>query len=438
MTDAARLFRLLPVDPGPDVSTEAAAALAAWPPGQTRTVFGQLAKAHLVEAGIGATGRWRMHDLLRLYACQITDTDAGEREQAIDRLLSYYVNHTSAADAHLRALAGSSPAMKFKDRNEALAWLDMERPNLIAAVAMAAATGRDEIAVSLPTVLSQYLSWRRRFDDLLAVLTISRDSAHRQGKRANEVVALNNLGAALQQVGRFEEAISALQDAAAIYRDTGDRHGEGMALTNLGAALQEVVGRFEEAINALQDAAAIYRETNDRHGEGIALDNLGIALQKVKRSEEAVSAHREARVFFEETGDRHSEGMALNNLGNALRQLGRFEEAVSAYREARVIFEETGDRHSEGMALGNLGAALLKVGRFEEAVSAFQNGAAIYRETGDQYSEGSALGNLGAALHQVKRFEEAISAYQDGATISGRPATGKTKARHWTTSEWCC
>jgi hypothetical protein len=45
------------------------------------------------------------------------------------------------------------------------------------------------------------------------------------------------------------------------------------ALTNLGGALRQV-RRFEEAITAHQDAAAIFRETGDRHREGIALDNL--------------------------------------------------------------------------------------------------------------------------------------------------------------------
>ena len=69
------------------------------------------------------------------------------------------------------------------------------------------------------------------------------------------------------EVRRFDEAITAHQDAAAIYRDTGDRHGEGTARNNLGLALRQV-RRFDEAITAHQDAAAIYRETGDRHGEG--------------------------------------------------------------------------------------------------------------------------------------------------------------------------
>ena len=108
---------------------------------------------------------------------------------------------------------------------------------------------------------------------------ISRDAARRLGDRGNEAAALGNLGIALREMRRFEEAITAYQDAAAIFRETGDRHGEGMALNNLGIALREA-GRFEEAITAHQDAAAIFRETGDRHGEGMALNNLGLALRR--------------------------------------------------------------------------------------------------------------------------------------------------------------
>jgi tetratricopeptide repeat protein len=49
-------------------------------------------------------------------------------------------------------------------------------------------------------------------------------------------MALNNLGVALAEVRRFEEAITACQHAAAVYRETGDRHREGNALNNLEAA----------------------------------------------------------------------------------------------------------------------------------------------------------------------------------------------------------
>jgi tetratricopeptide (TPR) repeat protein len=409
---AAQLFRLLPVNPGPDVSTAAAAALAGRPVSETRRVLGQLARAHLVEAA-GAAARWRLHDLLYPYARQLSDAcaDADGREQARDRLLDYYLTTAGAAADHLRALPGTPVPASFSGRDDALAWLDEARASLIPAVTLAANAGRDHIAMLLPLQLSNYLSWRRHFDDWLAAVSISRDAARRLGDRTNEAVALINLGAALVEVRRFEEAITANQDAAAIYRKTGDQRSEGMALNNLGAALREV-RRFEEAINAHQDAAAIYRETGDQRSEGMALNNIGAALVEVDRFEEAISAHQDAAAIFRETGDQHSAGVALNNLGVVLVKVGRFEEAISAHQDAAAIFRETGDQHSEGMALDNLGGALRGMGRFEEAISAHQDAAAIFRETGDQHSEGRALNNIGNA-----RFEEAISAHQDAAAI---------------------
>ena len=415
---AARVFRLLPVNPGPDVSTAAAAALADLPVGDARNVIGQLVRAHLAEAAAGAAGQWRMHDLLRLYARQLSDAhaDADEREQAQDRLLRYYRSTADAANDHLRARAGTPVPAAFTGRDSALAWFDAERPSLIAAVTMAASTGRDQIAMALPLTLSQYLAWRRRFDDLLSTAIVSRDAARRLNEQAVEAAALTSLGNALAEVRRFEEAITAQQDAGAIFREIGDRHGEGRALNNLGLTLR-MARRFEEAITACQDAAAIDRETGDRNSEGNALTSLGTALAEVRRFEEAITAHQDAGVIYQEIGDRHHEGMALDNLGIALQQVRRFEEAITAHQDAAVIFRETGDRHGEGMALNNLGGALREAGRFEEAITAHQDAAAIYRETGDRYREGRALGNLGVALREVHRFEEAITACQDAAAI---------------------
>jgi tetratricopeptide (TPR) repeat protein len=413
--DAARLFRLLPAGPGPDVSTEAAAELAGWPVTRARAALGRLTRAHLVEAG-GVRGRWRMHDLLRLYARQVPEASPGEREQAVSRLLAWYLRYARAADGHLRALAGSSEPPEFTGRGDALAWLDAQRPNLIAAVTMAAAAaGRHQEAMRLPLYLSEYLAWRRRFDDWLAVLTVSRDSARQLNDKRNEAAALNNLGLALRNVRRFEEAISAHQDAAAIYRETGNRHGEGMALNNLGLALREV-RRFEEAVSAHQDAAAIDRETGDRRGEGTALNNLGLALREVRRFEEAIGAHQDAAAIFRETGDRHGEGMALNNLGVALREVRRFEEAISAHQDAAAIDRETGDRHGEGQALNNLGLALAGVRRFEEAIDCYQQSLAAKREAADLYGEGQTLDNLGNAYQKMEQPDRAAASWRKAAS----------------------
>jgi tetratricopeptide (TPR) repeat protein len=271
-----RLFRILSVNPGPDVSTAAVAVLADLPEGQARGVLASLARAHLIDS---ASGRWRMHDLLSLYSQQLSDAhaEADAREQARDRLLRYYMLTADAADDHLRALAGAPGPADFPNRDAALAWLDAERPNLVAAVPMAASVGCDEVAMRLPHILAKYCIWRRRFDDWLMTLAIGLEAARRLGDRRREAMTQGNLANALWHERRSAEALAASLDALAIFREIGDRGLEGTTLNNVGLALHGE-GRFEEAVSAGQEAVAIFRAAGDQHYEGVALGNLEAVL----------------------------------------------------------------------------------------------------------------------------------------------------------------
>ena len=456
----AQVFRLLPVDPGPNVSTAAAAHLIDLPVSKVRGVLAGLARAHLIEAAPEGKGRWRMHDLLRLYAQKLSDDHAraDHREHSRDRLFAYYMKAADTADDHLQAVPALTGLGDFAARDEALSWFDTERANLVAVVKMAEDTGQDEVACRLPVALVRYFNWRRRFDDWLLTTCASLNAARRLDDRPREGIALNNLGAVLREVRRFDEAITACKDAVAIFRDTGDRHGEANALNNLGSALHEArrfdeavtahlqdlaicketgdrhgeadalnnlglalgeLRRFDEAVTAHEEAASIYRETRDLHGEGSALNNLGVAIPKVwPQVNEALGALERAAAFLRETGDRHAEGMALNNLGAALREVGwSLPYAIAVHEDAVAIFRETGDRHAEGIALNNLGLALVKKERFDEAIVAHQNATRVFKEIGDRHAEGSALNNLSVALVKKERFDEAIVAHQNATRL---------------------
>ncbi|MFI6031649.1 tetratricopeptide repeat protein [Amycolatopsis magusensis] len=408
---AAELLSLLPLNPGPDLSTAVAAALAGIADAQVKPRLRALRHAHLLRQ---AGGRWRMHDLVRQHArSRLNDK---HRVPALRRVLEHYDRTADAANDHLRALLGTSVPDTFPGRAEALAWFDTERANLTSAVALALDTGHHDVTTHLAIALVWYLTWRRHLSDLVTVSEHALAAAQYCNLPRTLAIAWSDFGVALHEVRRFEEAIAAQEQAAAIFREIGDRQGKGRALINLGNALQGV-WRFEEAIAAQEQAAAIYRETGDRHREGIALNNLGNALQGVWRFEEAIAAHEQAAAIYRETGDRHGEGGALNNLGNALREVRRFEEAIAAHEQAAAIYRETGDRHGEGRALNNFGLVLREVRRFEEAIAAHEQAAAIYRETGDRHGEGGALNNLGLVLEEVRRFEEAIAAHEQAAAI---------------------
>ncbi|MGW8350886.1 tetratricopeptide repeat protein [Streptomyces wedmorensis] len=224
----AELFHLLPINPGPDVSTEAAGYLADIDPDMAEERLRHLAEAHLIDPVKDDWGRWRMHDLVRLYA----ESDehgrprgtVDQQESARLRLYGYYYTYTVAAVSHLR-VGGDTGDPRFRDRRHALSWLDAEH------------------------------------------------RSHRQGK------ALDNLGNCLREAGRLEEAVDVHIRALNMHRATGDRHGEAMVQNNLGA---DAAGLrlFEQAVDLYVGAAGVFRELGDHHGETVALDNLAHALQQ--------------------------------------------------------------------------------------------------------------------------------------------------------------
>jgi tetratricopeptide (TPR) repeat protein len=415
---AKRVFRLLAVCPGPDVSIAAAAVLADLPTAEVRGILAGLTVAHLIEAAPGGPGRWQMHDLVRLYASQLLEEHGGgnERERAIDRLLGHYLTNASAAADHLRALPGVKVPNLFAGRDSALAWLDGERASLVAAVRMGADIGWDQAVLQLTFDLFNYFSYRNRIDESIITNEIGLAASRRLGDRDQEGLVLNNLGLALRESRRFEEAITALQDAATIFRETGDRHLEGHAVGNLGPALVESQ-RLEEAITALRDAASIFRETGDRNGEGIAVGNLGPALQEVGQVEEAIRVYRRALAIFREVGDRDGEARTMNNLGQAFQAMEHYQDAITAHEEGLAIWRETGNRNGEAQGLNDLGVALQQAREFEEAISAHRQEIAICREIDDRYGQAQGLNNLGNDLRLSGRFDEAISALLDAAAV---------------------
>jgi tetratricopeptide (TPR) repeat protein len=415
---SARVFRLLPVNPGSDVSTAAVAVLADLPVAEVRAALARLARAHLTEVAPGPIGRWRMHDLMRLYAERLSDhhAEADRREEARDRLLGYYLSMATAAGDHLEVLRGTAVPREFSDRGAALAWLDAERPNLVAAIRMAADTGRNQVALHLPLKLSFYLERRRRFDDWLATITVSLNIACTLGDRSGQGAALNRLGQILWTIRRADQAIVPQQEALAIFRGISDRRGEGSALHGLGNALREVE-RFDEAIATYRDALAVFRKIGDRRGEANALIGLGNTLLDVEHFDEALATYQHCLNICQEIGYRRGEGMALTNIGLTLVQLQRHDEAITTLQAASYICREIGDRNGEGMVLDAMGSALRQLRRHAEAITALQEAIAAFRESHERYLEADALNHFGTALREMQRFDEAITAYQEAANI---------------------
>ncbi len=417
----ARMFRLLGLHPGPDFHVSAAASLAGIDAANAGRVLDRLARAHLIIDN--ASGRFGMHDLLRLCARQICGN--GESQASIDAALMQLVKHFSelvqSVDASLssqqrRAAAGTAvqAGTSLITWGQALAIFETERLNLLSVLGLAAGQGWHEQVRQLSESMANPLLLLRRLDDLLRVSEIALCDAREAGNTAASATALRWHGTAYAGLRRFDDAIICFQDALAICEETGDRDGEGRMLNNLGSAYQEM-RRFDDAIAWYEDALAICQETGDRLGQGRTLSNLGLAHSELRQFDQAIACHQQALAIRREAGDRLGEGRTLSNLGLAYSGLQRFEQAITCHQDALVIFREARDRYGEGHVLANLGLAHTGSQKFEQAIAYYQDALVHFREVGDPHEEGQALVSLGTVYSKLGQPDRAAACWKEAA-----------------------
>ncbi|MFF3889336.1 BTAD domain-containing putative transcriptional regulator [Streptomyces sp. NPDC001914] len=385
---AARLFHLLSLHSGPDISAPAAAALAGLPTREARGLLVELTRAHLLTEHF--PGRYTLHDLLRVYAAERVQAEESPRERdlALERLLSWYLHTADAAYPHITPRRrpiplGPPPALcrplEFTTYDEALGWCEKERGNLVSAVHTAAASGQPGIAWRLPAVLWGFFYLRSHMHDWLDTARVGLAAARAAGDRRGEAQGLADMGAALRSSGRLDETIDHLRQAMVAYRDLGDRDGRGAAVSNLGDAYLQS-GQLAKAVEYTRRGLVIERAIGGAWGEGISLCNLGDAYQRQGRFEEAVDCLERALAVLRAGGNRWVEGVTLDILGTAHRRLGRHGAAVEYHLQALKTHRDIGNRWGEGHTLGNLGDVHLDADEPQAAREAWRQALAIFVE----------------------------------------------------------
>jgi DNA-binding SARP family transcriptional activator len=424
---AARAFGLLGVLDGPEVSLAAAARLLDRSHEAAERALERLVDAQLLESH--SPGRYRMHDLLRLYAREHAGAQYSEAElhAAMLRALGFYVATAWTAFALLRPgdlrLGRADERWRqgglgFEDAAGALAWLEAERVNLLAAVGQAAGERGvpDAVSLQLAQALLEFLWVRGYWQDLVAVNQTALRVSRRVGDRAAQAQAHNDLAGGYWRLGHHQRAMGCLQESLAIFRQLGDAHGEAASLGNLGN-VHELEGRYADALACTRRSLAMSRELGDRDGQALCLDQLGRVLQQQGRHQEAVVYHREGLAILQELGSRDGQAVCLNNLALALHRLGQDEQALRCMQEGLAISREVGNRCSEAESIGYLAQVYRRQGRHADALAYQQQSLSICQELGGPHGQAEALRELGVTLAALGRHEEALAHWRQALAI---------------------
>lgn len=407
---AQRMFKLVGLHPGADLSEPAAAALAGTGVAGARGLLADLASAHLVDEHV--PGRFAVHDLLHLYARSLAEDEVSEadRRAAMSRLCDFYLRTTDAAARvlypsmqRLPMPAGRPGApgpahpgedIVFPADGPALGWLESERPNLIATVAAAAADGPHQAAWLLADALRGYFWMRRHTADWLTVAEAGLAAAEAgQDPRAMAAAHLS-LAQAERWLARYPAAIGHLAQARALARRAGSLQGEAAALGTLANVYRDQ-GRMAESAEHHRQARDIYRQTGGLGGEATSLGNLGNVLIESGRLGEAIDCLTQGLAIYRQIGARSAEGNMLNSLGCAYLIQGRLAEAREHLEQGLAMHRETGSREGEADGLNNIAELHRDMGECEQAREIALASLALARESGDRRIEVDANNTLG-------------------------------------------
>jgi DNA-binding SARP family transcriptional activator len=347
--EAARLFRLMAVHPGPHLTVPAAASLLGRPVAAARSAMVALSRAHLVEEG--SPGRFGFHDLLRAYAAETAaGTDAEtERRAALHRVLAHYMGTAHTADrllspAHepltpVPQVAGVA-AVELSDRDEALDWFAAELPTLLAAVDHCTATLDDstwDLVWGLEAFLDRRGQWHeRQYGEAYRRYALALRQAQRSDDRAEQARLCISLIWVLERLGRCAEGLEHAREALELFTALDHRTGIAHSMNAIGWCHAQL-GAYDDAVSWCESALRLTQELGQRDVEAHTWDSLGYAHEGLGAHRTAIACYGHAVGLWRGLGVRAYEADTLERLARAYEAAGDSENGQRASQSAARI-----------------------------------------------------------------------------------------------------
>lgn len=422
-----RFFRRLGLSLGRDIDVYAAAALDGVGLAVARRHLDALYDDHLVDQSV--QGRYRLHDLLGVYARTLLESEpARQRELAVGRLMNYYQYAASVADRYI-ASRPHQTATRFpraplavpdlSSTAQATAWMEAELPNVLACAKHAMNQGDDARLIGISAALAAFLRRAGPHQQSIALHRAAADAAGRRGDRAARAAALYHVGVLLRRAGDYAAATGVLTEARGLHRDLGDRVGEADVLTVAGI-VRRLAGDHLAANEMLEEALDRFRELADTVGQAEVLAELAVIRWLTDDHPAATQLLHQALELYRQAGLRLGQADVLLHLGMVRRLTHDYPAATAAVQQAMALYRDLGDQVGLAHTQFSLGVVHRLTGDHVDAVHLLDESLRVYGEVGDRLGQANALKQLGILRRltddysgATRALAEALSLYQD-------------------------
>jgi tetratricopeptide (TPR) repeat protein len=425
---ARNSLKRLSLVPGGDFGTALCAALNDSDERSARSALRKLSEANLIEASPCA-GRYRFHDLIRLYAQEQFECDSRKKTAAASsRMLDWLFHSALKANLTLNGQLGriefpSVPMAEISSIEDAAAWISDEAANASAAIDLLLKANDPDRAKALAAQLSlacevvgdwqawedvvnrsisitescpdplfdvsilssqaNLLRYRREFQPALILASKIYPRAQEAQDKMLIANAAKLLGCLRMDVGDAAGALPLLEESLALNRELGLRHEIGKCLYNLGT-VHRACGRTSEAVAHFEQDLEICTEVGDISGAAETMNTLALTHMEVGEFSKSERYQREALKIFESIGNPHKVSMVCNDLAISLRHQGKVQEALSLHLEDIERSHASGNVSGEALAKANAAVLMVELDRSEEAERLFEQAVSVLSTLGDE------------------------------------------------------
>ncbi|WP_203913543.1 AfsR/SARP family transcriptional regulator [Rhizocola hellebori] len=438
---AQRLLRRLGLLDAQDFQSWAAAPLLDADMTTATDTLDTLVDARLVDVvgGSGAATRYRLHDLVRVYARERLNADesAGERHGGMTRFLGAWLFlmecvHRTLYGGDYTVIHGAAPRWELPEYlvqellQDPLMWFENERAAAVAAVGLASRAGVPDYCWDLAITMVALFESRSYLDDWRSTHELALLTAQQAGDSRGEAVMLYSLGALNIVEQRFSEASSRLMLALTMFEQIGEPLGRSLALRHL-AFLDRVHGDLDTAWCRYEDALSVLQPLGDPAAEAHIL--TGMASIKLEQGDRDRAAEMLEQALHTATAANSARvhAMVLHRLGELHLEDGDLAQAEEELTKALKLVREGRDRPGEAHVLHGLGMLRLRQGLHQHAAGTLNHGYTVARRNGDRLATARFCLAL-ARLHRAQRqypsamewAAQAITLFDELQASSGR------------------
>ena len=227
-----------------------------------------------------------------------------------------------------------------------------------------------------------------------------------------------NRAVALARQGDHEQAVAALSEAAAIYRELG-RDLEFTHIYHTLALIAQAQGDNSTAQAYLREAVRLHESVGNRAGAALNYHELGILATERGDLDAAESYHRKGLLIGQEADDLTAVAYSCHELGLISLKKGDIAKARSWVEQALKLKNQTGDRPHLASSYILLGRILRDQGETEQACVHLRAAADLGTEFSMLDNITIAYRDLGDIALEQGRLDDAASAF-DKAVTAGR------------------